>query len=108
MPRSRPGPSQLLEGRAAGSAGSRFRSGAALLAEDMFLNGFASSSDMRVVDKGYAQSLMAVGYLLEGRRAGGFRHMLAALGKGESSQDALRGVYGMSLEQMLQAAKQNK
>ncbi len=102
------GLAQVLEGRAAGSAGSRFRGGEPLLAGELFVSGFASSNDMKVVDKGYAQSLMAVGYLLDGRRAGKFRSLLAELGRGVSSEQALRGVYGMSLAQMLELAKQSK
>ena len=102
------GLAQIVEGRAPGSAGARFRSGEPLLGEELFLNGFASSADMKVVDKGYTQSLMAVGFLLGGRRDERFRLLLAEMGEGRGSEDALRAVYGMSLAGMLEAAKRNK
>ncbi len=102
------GYAQMIEGKAARSAGSRFRNGEEFLRGDLFENGFASSQDMAVVAKGYAQSLMAVGSLTRGKNLPRFRSLLAGLAAGEGTEEALRKRYGLGMQGMLERARSEK
>lgn len=99
---------QLQEGKPPGSAGSQFRNGEQFLGGELFENGFASSDDMKVVAKGYAQALMAVGSLARGRNSARFRALLVDLSEGASSENAMRKRYGFGMERMLELAKSQK
>ncbi|MHC5066342.1 MAG: peptidase MA family metallohydrolase [Planctomycetota bacterium] len=99
---------QLIEGKAPGSAGSRFRNGEAFLEGEVFEKGFASSEDMAVVARGYAQSLMLVGSLARGRNSPRFRSLLQDLSRGSGGEEALRKIYGMSMRRMLEQARSEK
>ncbi|MHC5070982.1 MAG: hypothetical protein ACYTGO_10920 [Planctomycetota bacterium] len=99
------GYAQLIEGRSQALATSRFASGAwQLLPQELFLDGFTRSKDLKVVERGYAQSLMAMGFLQRAGSPRQFRSFLRLVGQGFSSDDALRKVYRFDLATMLTKA----
>ncbi len=96
------GYAQVLEGRSVLAARGGFRSGQEqLLKGAQFEENFNQSGDDSVVRRGYAQSLMAVGYLLRQGSKRQFRQLLAEVGRGAKSERALQVVYGFGLEKML-------
>ena len=98
------GYAQLVDGHNTLIARSKFRNGHAMLPKKVFLGPFNQSRHVSVVETGYAQSLMAVAYLHRAGTRRQFRSFLRLVGSGVSSDDALRQVYRMDVDTMLQKA----
>ena len=75
-----------------------------LLEKDVFIHTFSRSKHIAVVQRGYEQSLMAIGYLHRIGSKRQFRTFLGLVGRGVDSDNALRQVYRFDVETMLKRA----
>jgi len=98
------GYAQLMDGHSVLIARGKFRNGRKLLPKELFLGAFNQSRHVAVVAQGYAQSLMAVGYLQRAGSRRQFRSFLRLVGAGVSSDDALSRVYRFDVATMLAKA----
>lgn len=99
------GLAQTIEGKRGSAATQKFRTGALeLLPMKTFLGAFASSKSKSVVDRGYAQSLMFVDYLMKIGKRRKFQRLLGEFRRGTKSAQAVRLVYGKTIEKLLAAA----
>jgi len=98
------GYAQLIDGHSVLVAKSRLRGSQPLLSKELFLGSFNESRELAVVETGYAQSLMAVGYLQRSGTRRQFRSFLRLVGGGVPSDDALQRVYGFDVTTMLAKA----
>jgi Flp pilus assembly protein TadD len=98
------GYAQKLEGGTRADGARRLRKAGGALPLAAFCGAFAQARDPQIVERGYAQSLAVVGYLLERQPAGKWREFLQRVGEGADAGQAAREVYGLSLEQIVARA----
>ena len=99
------GYAQMVEGRSVAKVTAKFRDRRQkMLEKEVFLNTFAQSKHIAVVQRGYEQSLMAVGYLHRIGSKRQFRAFLSLVGRGVDSDAALKQVYRFDVETMLKRA----
>ena len=96
---------QMVEGRSVAKVTAKFRDRRQkMLEKEVFLNTFAQSKHIAVVQRGYEQSLMAVGYLHRIGSKRQFRAFLSLVGRGVDSDAALRQVYRFDVDTLLKRA----
>ena len=99
------GLAQRVEGRSALGAAGKFRSGGyKLLPVETFTGRFANSKSMSVVNRGYAQSLMLVGYLEKIGTRRKLQTLLAEISRGTGQDQAVRLIYRKGIADLLAAA----